>query len=79
MLVVRQSIVAGVNRILGTYCKGAVHKEGDTILASDEWIECWIFMQIEEDLLLTYPDPENGLILSDNSRMGWIIWIKTVL
>ena len=29
----RKSIVAGVNRILGTYCKGAVDKKGDKILA----------------------------------------------
>ena len=29
----RQSIIAGVNYILGTYCKGAVHEKGDKILA----------------------------------------------
>ena len=33
MSVVRQSIVARVNHILGTYCKGAVDKKGDKILA----------------------------------------------
>ena len=31
--VVKQSIVAGVKCILGTYCKGAVHKKGDKVLA----------------------------------------------
>ena len=29
LLLVRQSIVAGVNRILRTYCKGAVHEKGN--------------------------------------------------
>ena len=33
LLVVRQSIVAWVNSILGTYCKGVVDKNGDKILA----------------------------------------------
>ena len=33
LLVVRQSIVAWVNYILGTYRKGAVGKKGDKILA----------------------------------------------
>ena len=33
LLVVRRSIVAWVNSILGTYCKGSVHKKGDIILA----------------------------------------------
>ena len=33
LLVVRQSIVAVVNRILETYPKGAVGKKGDKILA----------------------------------------------
>ena len=33
LLVVRQSIVARVNLILGTYSKGAVGKKGDKILA----------------------------------------------
>ena len=28
-----QSTVAGVNLILGTYCKGAVGKKGDKILS----------------------------------------------
>ena len=32
-LVVRQSIVAWVNSTLGIYCKDAVHKKGDKILA----------------------------------------------
>ena len=30
-LLMRQSIVAGVNSILGMYCKGTVDKKGDTI------------------------------------------------
>ena len=38
MLLVRQSIVAGVNSILGTYCKGAVGKKGDKILAGCTFI-----------------------------------------
>ena len=33
LLLMRESIVAWVNRILGTYCKGAVDKKGDKILA----------------------------------------------
>ena len=38
-LTARLSIVAGVNSILGTYCKGAVHKKGNKILAeSASWI-----------------------------------------
>ena len=32
LLLMRQLIVAGVNGILGTYCKGAVDKKGDKIL-----------------------------------------------
>ena len=32
---VRQSIVTGVNRILGMYCKGAVHKKDYKILAGN--------------------------------------------
>ena len=31
-VLLRQSIVAWVNRILGTYCKAAVHKKGDKFL-----------------------------------------------
>ena len=38
MFVVRQSIVAGVNSILGTYCKGAVGKKGDKILAGRDYL-----------------------------------------
>ena len=37
LFVVRQSIEAGVNLILGTYCKGAVGKKGDKILAGMRW------------------------------------------
>ena len=33
LLVVRQSIVAWVNSIMGTYCQGAVDKKSDKILA----------------------------------------------
>ena len=35
MLLVRQSIVARVNSILGTYCKGTVHKKGVNVLAGE--------------------------------------------
>ena len=35
LLVVRQLIVALVNHILETYCKGAVGKKGDKILAGN--------------------------------------------
>ena len=33
LLVAKQSIIAGINHILGTYCKGDVGKKGDKILA----------------------------------------------
>ena len=38
LLAVRQSIVAVENCILGTYCKGAVGKKGDQILAGSCWL-----------------------------------------
>ena len=31
----RQSIIAWVNSILGTYCKGAAHKKGNKILVGN--------------------------------------------
>ena len=48
LLVVRQSIVAWVNSILGTYCKGAVNKKGDNILAGIKRVSfCELIRQSE--------------------------------
>ena len=52
LLVVRQSIAVSVNSILGTYCKGAVHKKGHNFFCAMEDIEPVIVVNTAGDSFL---------------------------